>query len=299
MDLRSQDSNGCEGVTELVRVAVAAMATRFEIVMAGTDSIRLRAAGEAALAEIEACDLAWNRFRPDSELSRVVRHAAQGGVNVSMDFMEILLQCVDGWRCTEGAFDVTAGSAPGVTMADVVIDQVRQRVEFRRPGVQLDFGAIAKGVALDRAAALLREVGVTCAILHGGTSSVVAIGSPPRQSGFRVEVPGGAVISLVDEALSVSRIDSPTQSLDHSHIVDPKSQHPLSGAAGVSVIAPTGAHAETWSTALLVSPDLSSPSSVHTFFIGSRPAGRFESSQHPNASRSEAEVLAHELPIAS
>ena len=41
----------------------------------------------------------------------------------------------------------------------------------------LDLGGVGKGYALDRAAELLAERGVTEAFLHGGSSTVLAIGT--------------------------------------------------------------------------------------------------------------------------
>jgi thiamine biosynthesis lipoprotein ApbE len=44
--------------------------------------------------------------------------------------------------------------------------------------LDLDLGAVGKGYALDKALDVLREWGVENALLHGGTSTAVAIGSP-------------------------------------------------------------------------------------------------------------------------
>ena len=45
----------------------------------------------------------------------------------------------------------------------------------------LDLGAIGKGYAVERAAEVLREAGVTSALMHGGTSTVQAIGPAARR----------------------------------------------------------------------------------------------------------------------
>ena len=275
------------------------MATRFEIVLAGDDPVKLRAAGELALSEIESCDAAWNRFRTDSEVSRVVRLAPRGAVPVSLEFLELIMACESGWSATSGAFDVTAGSGLGTSMADVLINVDVRTVAFRRPNVRLDFGAIAKGFALDRAARVLRESGVDCALMHGGTSSVVAIGHPLGQPGFRVLVPGGASVNLCDEALSVSRADSQMHILGESHVVDPRSQQPLVTSRGVAIIAPSGATAEIWSTALLVNQSLVVPPGLCAHMSDSHPVGRFDLSPNQHASRSGAEIFAHDIPIAS
>jgi thiamine biosynthesis lipoprotein len=50
-------------------------------------------------------------------------------------------------------------------------------------------GAIGKGYALERALDLLREAGIQNALLHGGTSTVGALGAPaPGAPGWTVAV---------------------------------------------------------------------------------------------------------------
>ena len=62
-----------------------------------------------------------------------------------------------------------------------------------RAGPWLDLGAIGKGYAVEKAADLLRELGVTSALIHGGTSTIYAIGRPPDQEAWKVtlELPVG------------------------------------------------------------------------------------------------------------
>jgi len=51
------------------------MATRFEIVLCGADASRLRAAGEEALAEVEALGRQLSLYRTDSDVSWINAHA--------------------------------------------------------------------------------------------------------------------------------------------------------------------------------------------------------------------------------
>ena len=92
----------------------------------------------------------------------------------------------------------------------VHLDEGNRTVRYARLGVEIDFGAIGKGYAIEEAARILRKLGITCAFLHGGTSSVVALGTPPDQPAWKVAIasPNGdnplAVCTLHNEALSVS-----------------------------------------------------------------------------------------------
>lgn len=251
------------------------------------------------MADIEACEAAWNRFRSDSEISRVNRLACAMPVAVSWDFVQILGAALSGAAATDGAFDPTAGSAERVTWRDVVLDTDSRRVLFTRPGVRLDFGAIAKGAALDRAAALLREAGVVRGLIHGGTSSVVAIGAPPGTHGFGIALPGDASVRLRDASVSVSRTDGRVDAAGRSHVLDPRSGRPLDGSLAVAVVAPTGTAAEIWSTALLVDARLSIPSHVSVHRTGDSPVSPFVRHVVNHAPASGAEMPFHEFPIAS
>ena len=68
----------------------------------------------------------------------------------------------------------------------VELDEADLTVRFARPGVQLDLGSVGKGYAIGRAGELLRQAGLTRALLHGGTSTVLAMGTPPNAEAWRV-----------------------------------------------------------------------------------------------------------------
>ena len=51
-----------------------------------------------------------------------------------------------------------------------------QSVRFTKPGVEISLGCIGKGAALDSAAGKLRDLEIEHALLHGGRSSILAIG---------------------------------------------------------------------------------------------------------------------------
>ena len=59
-------------------------------------------------------------------------------------------------------------------------------VELLTSPVQINLGGIGKGFALDRMADLLREWSIGTALLHGGYSTVLAIGAPADTNGWPV-----------------------------------------------------------------------------------------------------------------
>ncbi len=62
-------------------------------------------------------------------------------------------------------------------------------VAFDREGIRINLGSIGKGYAIDRAVELIRTTRwPTSALVHGGRSSLFALGSPPGQFGGRWEI---------------------------------------------------------------------------------------------------------------
>jgi thiamine biosynthesis lipoprotein len=140
---------------------------------------------------------------------------------------------------------------------DIQIDGLQVRSE--NPFVQLDFGGIAKGYAVDLAIEHIRGLGITNAIVNAG-GDLRAIGSHgDRPWNVAVRKPGGGVIGAVavreDEALFTSgnyerfRQD---QLKRYPHILDPRSGWPVEDIASVTVITSEGMIADAVATALVV-----------------------------------------------
>ena len=194
-----------------VKLACHAMATRFELVLHGDNPVALRAAGEEALEEIQRLEAQLSLFVPSSEIAHVNARAAQGPVRVSPPVFSLLQLAQRLHEQSGGAFDITiaplvrcwgfmggSGHLPSseelaearacVGMSLVRLEPTDYTVRFARPGVMLDLGAIGKGYAVERAAEVLREAGVTSALLHGGTSSVQALGHPPDAECWNIAI---------------------------------------------------------------------------------------------------------------
>ncbi len=268
----------------VVTLARNAMATRFEIVAHGEDPVALRAAGEEALQEVERLENQLSLYRASTEIAHLNARAAFEPVRVSPPVFSLLQHAAQLTAETGGAFDITIGplvrcwgfmGGTGCMPAPEAVAEARTRVgmnlvtlepnettvRFARPGVMLDLGAIGKGYAIDKAAEILRDSGVTSALLHGGTSTVYAIGSPPGGESWRVAIddPSGGDcatngIALRDEALSVSAIwgrSFEAEGKTFGHVIDPRTGQPVSGAAMAAVVLNSATETDVLSTALL------------------------------------------------
>jgi len=267
-----------------VALGLESMATRFELILAGGDPVRLRAAGEEALREIERVEALLSRYRPSSAIAAI--NAGAGGAPVRVDprVVTLLRVCADLSRLTDGAFDVTVGpllrawgfvggsGAPPdpealaharrlVGMDRVELDEAASTVRLAHAGMELDLGAVGKGYAIDGAIAVLEEHGMPSALLHGGTSSVHVIGQPTSGPGWRVawRVPGRPdrprALTPAQPALSVSAPHGKAFWLGGrllGHVLDPQRGEPAGAALSACVVGPTSTVCDALSTALLV-----------------------------------------------
>lgn len=273
------------GDLTLIRVSRRAMATRFEVALPfGTPDAL--AAAEDALDLIDDLEDQLTVYRDHSEVSRLNATAATGPVAVEPNLFDLLSRAAVLTNETAGAFDPATGSlikAWGFYRRDghvppprelkaaracsgmrhVVLNATDRTVKYRRAGLELNLGGLGKGYALDEAADLLaRKWGVRSALLHGGGSSVRAIGTPPGQPrGWPVAVRHPwedrtlGTVWLTDQGFGTSA--ATFQYFEYNgrklgHLLDPRTGWPASGTASASVVAPTAADADALSTAFFV-----------------------------------------------
>lgn len=168
-----------------------------------------------ALDEIDRLESRLSIFRSDSTISRVNLLASELDVPVEEDVWEILCMALDYAEQTHGAFDPTASplwrvwgfakrdgefpSAEAIAqarektgIAHVRLNPERRAVAFDQSGVELNFGAIGKGYALDRAAQILLEGGVNDFLIQGGKSSALAHGGRVNDYRYDAELESSA-----------------------------------------------------------------------------------------------------------
>lgn len=261
------------------------MWTKFEIVAYGPDRARLAEAAEAAFEEIDRLDRQMSNYSGTSELAYINNNAAREDVVVEKELFDFLKLSLDYSRSTGGAFDITVGplmKAWGffdhkgriperdelrsvmerVGFKHVKLNQRAYTIRFDRRGVELDLGGIAKGYAVDKAADVLRASGVTCAFITAGSSSICAIGAPPGQTSWRVQVSEPFDRSPKLDALEIKDLSISTSACrenifesagkTYCHIMDPRIGRPIEGLISATIITQRGVEAEAYSKALMV-----------------------------------------------
>lgn len=267
---------------ELLRLekSADAMGATYTVELYGYDRVKMEAAADAALDEARRLDEMLSNYKPESEWSQVNRLAAQRPVKVSPELFQLLSACVEYSRQSEGAFDITVGPLMKVwgfykgtghlphrtevtaAMAKVGyrhihLDAQADTVWFDRPGVELDPGGIGKGYAVDRMADILKQNGVTTALVAGSGSSIYGMGAPPDQpQGWPVEIKDPwetrktvAQVFLKDMSMSTSGSYEKffrAEGRIYAHIMDPRTGYPAQGSVAVSVVTPRTIDSEAW-----------------------------------------------------
>jgi thiamine biosynthesis lipoprotein len=274
----------------LALVATGILACRHATYVMGTiATLQLYGANDqhtaAAFAELRRLDDIFTNYR-DSELTRLNRSAFERPIKVSDDMFELLRLSLDYSRKYEATFDVTVGplvrawgflgGTPRIPPAEecrrlrqqmgsdaIELDASRRTVRFLRPGMELDFGGIAKGYAAQKVAELLARAGVERGMVNLGESSLYALGPPPGRGSWPVTVidtrpphKPAAVLELPPfSALSTSGTYGRTFG-PYSHLFDPRTGEPLSITASATVICRSGAESEAAAKAvLMLAPD--------------------------------------------
>ena len=250
----------------------------------GKNRSQVEEAVDAAFRELYRIDAVANRYNPDSEISSLNREAGGEPQAVSEDLWEMIDTGMDVYEASGGLFDITIG--PLVDLWDItgrlergdppptdeeiakareevggellVLDYSERTVHLTREGMIVDLGGLAKGYALDRAAAVMIDNEVGTGVINmistsmtlgekpesaGGPSWTIAVLSP-RGEGYMgtLSLPGGVYISTSGDYQRYFEYEG----IRYHHIIDPRTGYPARGVVSATVL---GAEDGAWSDA--------------------------------------------------
>lgn len=240
----------------------------------------------AAFQEIARIDRLMGRHK-GGELERVNQEAHGRPVRVSAELFALLEEAGKYKELTSGKFDITLGKLidlwgfgdnderepehpPPQTEIEALLhdrwlklDGENRTVELG-PSAELDLGGIAKGYAVDRAIAVLKEHGVEAALVNAGGDIRVYGGRPGflHRRPFRIAIQHPraedkilGVVELSDKAIATSGDYERYfihNGVRYHHILDPDIGRPAQGCISVTVIAPTATEADALATGVFV-----------------------------------------------
>ena len=219
---------------------------------------------------------------PASELSRLNASAADRPFSCSREMWQLLLRAEKAWHDSNGSFDITIKPLMDIwgfyrkqnrIPSDAETAQTRQRtgfdklhfdriektVKFTVPGMALDLGGIAKGYAVDRAAAAIEKCGVHCGVVDLGGNLKLLPQPPPGKKYYSIgirnpakrgellpdalQLPGGRAVATSGDYERFVTYNS----IRYGHIIDPHTGKPQANPA-VTVITASALDADIFST---------------------------------------------------
>ncbi|HVT73791.1 MAG TPA: FAD:protein FMN transferase [Lacunisphaera sp.] len=228
-----------------------AMATTFQVFIAGRTQEYARQAAAAAFRELDRLEGELSRFIETSDIARANQLAAGASIVLGDAALQCLLGAARISALTGRAFD-PAYASPGAAGADeplFAIDPATHTLTSLTGRLHLDLGAVGKGFALDRMAETLAEWDIESACLQGGGSTALALAAPPDAPGWPVGV-ADQVMHFTHRAISGSGL-----AVQGPHLVDPRTGTPAARLRRVWSFAATAADADALSTAFFVMDD--------------------------------------------
>jgi thiamine biosynthesis lipoprotein len=259
----------------------AIMGTAISVELWCDDKRAGEAAIDAVMDEMHRIDRAMSPHRPDSELSRINRDAATDAVPLSAEMTRLLVKAQAFSELSDGAFDITyaavgrlynyrerirpsesalAQARAAVGYRHLLVDAAAQTLRFGRPGMCIDLGGFAKGHAVDRATAILRQRGIAHAnVSAGGDSRVIGDRrGRPWTIGVRDPRRPGAVVALLPlEDTSISTSGDYERYFDEGgvrfhHLIDPATGQSPRSLQSVTILAEDGLTTEALSKSVFV-----------------------------------------------
>jgi thiamine biosynthesis lipoprotein len=254
------------------------MASPCEVHVGGTDRataerIVALAAGEAARIEAK-----FSRYRPGNVIDTI--NTAQGRtLTLDDETARLLDYAAQLFDLSDGKFDVTSGvlrrvwrfdgsdRVPAPAAVAALLPRVGwDKVHWRAPqitlpeGMEIDLGGIGKEYAVDRAAALVRQLSTHCLLNFGG--DLLALG--PQQDGqpWRVGIEslsGGTAVRHIELSMGALATSGDARRFllkdgkRYGHILDPTTGWPVAKAPrSITVAADTCTQAGMLATLALL-----------------------------------------------
>ena len=229
---------------------------------------------------VKEIEVLMDNYRKESEISILNR---QGENRASPFTLEVIKKAVNFSKLTGGAFDITckplvdlwrrAGRETRLPLPQEIREAISlvsykdimlegNLIKFKKEGMGIDLGGIAKGYAVDKAIEILKREGINRALVNAG-GDLYALGRGPQGKKWRIGIQDPRhkgkimrVIGVEDRAVATSGDYERCFFINgkrHSHIVNPCTGMTVENVPmSVTIIAPDATTADALATGVFV-----------------------------------------------
>jgi FAD:protein FMN transferase len=256
------------------------MGTFVDIEVVGESRSQALSALEAAFSEMKRIECLFSRFLRKSPVSIANRLASTLRVQVPSEVIQLTEHALEYAQMTGGAFDLPIhpvvklweeaerrqimprpseirAARSRVGHSYISLNHKRNEISFAHSGVQLDFGGVGKGYALDRAVQILRELEIQKAFLNAG-GNIFSLGEE-SSVGIHHPLKANELVSrciVKNKAVATSANDERFFTIKgnrYGHLIDPRSGRPVNHEViSATVISPTARVADICSTSVFI-----------------------------------------------
>lgn len=251
----------------------------------GTNEKKIREAINNAFHEIKRIEDIFSVYKENSEISRINKLRKNEKLQISHEVFALIKKSLEFSARTDGAFDITVkplvdlwkkakeknklpdeeevrDALAHTGYKNVVLDEARLTIFFKKDGMALDLGGIAKGYATDRAVEILIKNNIKNAIVRSG-GNIYCLGRKSNNELWKIGLqhPREKNRMFMEIKIENNAIDTSgdyekyflMNGKRYSHIIDPRSGYPIGdNVVSSTVIAPDAATADILATSLEV-----------------------------------------------
>ena len=255
------------------------MGTRISVELWHEEALPASKCSEKVFAEMRRIEGLMSTYKNDSEISYINNNAAQNPVAISDEMMHLIKRSIYFSEISKGAFDITYASVgyaydyrkrlqpsdesiseklPAIDYHHLMISG--DKIQFGNDAVRINLGGIAKGYAVDRAADIIGQCGITQAMVSAGGDSrimgdragrpwVIGIKHPRNPDDVALRLP------LSESAISTSG-DYERFFIDNGnrvhHIINPATGRSATASWSATVVGPDALTTDALSTTIFI-----------------------------------------------
>ena len=290
-----EDGSGERQELKLFKKASLTMGTVFETTIYAPDKYVAEKTFNEVVQEINRLDYLMSNYKKESVLSELNRNASAEPAACNKELAGVIEQSLRYSDITDGAFDITIGPLmkkwgffkkkgriPGKEELESVLESVSYKniiveektikslaknpgtvktVFFKNPGTRIDLGGIGKGYAVDKAISVLKQNGISSALINFA-GNIYTFGTPPGKDSWVIGLQHPresegllGTFDIKDKAVSTSGDYEKFFIIEgkrYSHIIDPRTGNPVKGIVSATIVTGNAARADALSTGVFV-----------------------------------------------